>query len=60
MYNGVKAMIKRELELTPKEEIKDQEVGSHLKSPTELAGFPIFPKGTKSSLSKYLTRELYE
>jgi hypothetical protein len=60
MYNGVKAMIKREFELTPKEEIKDQEVGSHLKNPTELVGFPIFPKGTKSLLSKYLTRELYE
>jgi len=32
MYNGVKAMLKRELELAPKEEIKDQEVGRHLKS----------------------------
>jgi hypothetical protein len=43
MYNGVKAMIKRELELAPKEVIKDQQVGSHLKSPTELVGFPVFP-----------------
>ncbi len=53
-------MIKRELELAPKEEIKDQEVGSHLKTYKELVGFPIFPKGTKSLLSKYLTKEIYE
>lgn len=50
MYNGVKAMIKRELELTPKEEVKDQEVGKHLKNHSELVGFPIYPKDTKSLL----------
>ena len=53
-------MIKRELELAPKEEIKDQNVGSHLKKHTELTGFPVFPAGTKSLLSKYLTKEIYE
>jgi hypothetical protein len=59
MYNGVKAMIKRELELAPKEEAKDQEVGSFLKTHTELHGFPVFPKGTKSLLSKYLTKDVW-
>lgn len=61
MYNGVKAMLKKEIELTPKaEEIKDQEVGSHLKKVSDLIGFPIFPAGTKSLLSKYLTKDIYE
>lgn len=60
MYNGVKAMIKREIELTPKEEVKDQQVGRHLKAVSELTGFPIFPEGTKSLLKKYLTREIFE
>ena len=35
-------------------------MGSHLKSPAELVGFPVFPQGTKSLLSKYLTREVWE
>jgi protein-arginine kinase len=60
MYNGVKAMIKRELELAPQEEVKDQEVGPHLKKVEQLQGFPIFPKGTKSLLSKYLTKVVWE
>jgi hypothetical protein len=58
MYNGVKAMIKRELELQPVE--NDQLVGSSLKSYTELKGFPIYPNGTKSLLSKYLSRDIWE
>ena len=53
-------MLKREIELTPKEEIKVQEVGRHLKNVAELHGFPIFPAGTKSLLSKYLTKDIYE
>lgn len=60
MYNGVKAMIKRELELAPKEEIKDQKVGNHLKSWKELEGFPVFPEGTKSLLKKNLTKEIWD
>ena len=60
MYNGVKALLQKELELKPKKDILDQEVGSHLKTFKELKGFPIFPAGTKSLLSKYLTRELFE
>jgi hypothetical protein len=58
MYNGVKAMIHRELELTP--EAKDQKVGRHLKNSEELEGFPIFPEGTKSLLSKYLTKDIWK
>jgi hypothetical protein len=34
-------------------------VGTHLKSSDELTGFPIFPAGTKSLLSKHLTRDLF-
>jgi hypothetical protein len=33
--------------------------GSHLKKPEDLAGFPTFPPGTKSSLMKNLSRELW-
>ena len=33
--------------------------GPHLKVHTDLTGFPIFPAGTKSLLSKYLTREIW-
>jgi hypothetical protein len=71
MYNGVKAMINREKELAPKEEHKEEhkkeeaahpdlKVSAALKTPVELVGFPIFPDGTKSLLSKHLTREIWE
>jgi len=65
MYNGVKAMIHRELELAPKpaapivEEVKDVHAGSGLKTHKELTGFPIFPEGAKSLLKKNLTKEIY-
>jgi len=35
-------------------------VGDHLGNPDEIAGFPIFPPGTKSLLAKYLTREMWD
>ena len=35
------------------------EVGAHLKSPFDLQGYPEFPSGTKSLLSKYLTKEIW-
>lgn len=57
MYNGVKAMIQREKELTPPE--VDVKVGSHLKTSNELTGFPVFPEGTKSLLSKYLSKDIW-
>jgi hypothetical protein len=56
MYNGVKAMIEKEKELTPSE---DTVVGSQLHSPTDLKGFPKFPQGTKSLLSKSLTKDVW-
>lgn len=58
MYNGVKAMINKELELAPPE--ADVQAGDHLKSVEDLTGFPVFPEGTKSLLSKYLTREIWD
>ena len=60
MYNGVKAMIAREMELAPAKEPKEVQAGSHLKLPEDLTGYPIFPAGTKSLLSKYLTRDLWK
>jgi hypothetical protein len=60
MYSGVKAMIKREKELTPKEQSHDVECGSRLTKYKHLSGFPQFPPGTKSLLSKYLTKEIWE
>ena len=67
MYNGVKAMIQREQELSKghnhSEEHKHADhshVGSHMKNPEELVSFPHFPHGTKSLLSKYLTKEVWE
>jgi hypothetical protein len=38
----------------------DVKVGDHLKKPEEITGFPIFPEGTKSLLSKCLTRDVWE
>ena len=60
MYNGVKAMIKREKELMPKVEEKDVHCGSHLKAPSDITGYPVFPAGTKSLLSKFLTKEIWD
>lgn len=33
--------------------------GSHLKTPEDLTGFPTFPAGTKSSLMRNLTRDIW-
>jgi arginine kinase len=35
-------------------------VGSWMKSADEIKNFPYFPSGTKSLLSKCLTREIWE
>ncbi len=37
----------------------DVKVGSHLKEPNDLKGFPVFPEGTKSLLKKYLTKDIW-
>jgi len=34
-------------------------VGPHLSSPEDMTAFPEFPPGTKSLLSKYLTRDVW-
>ena len=60
MFLGIKQILAHELALTPPEEMKNQDVGSHLKKVEDLTGFPVFPAGTKSLLSKYLTKETYE
>jgi hypothetical protein len=43
-----------------KEETHDVEVGRHMKSSKELTGYPKFPAGTKSLLSKFLTKDIWE
>lgn len=74
MYDGVKAMIMKEKELRPaqpkvepKVETKVEPVvevpvkcGPHLKKTEDLTGFPEFPAGTKSLVSKHLTKEVWD
>ena len=70
MYNGVKAMIAREKELgggaqpaaasQPAAAEEETKVGPHLKKPEDIKGFPVFPPGTKSLLSKCMTREVWD
>jgi hypothetical protein len=57
MYNGVKAMIDKEKSLMPPEQ--DVHCSNKLASPADLTGFPVFPEGTKSLLSKYLSKEVW-
>jgi len=65
MYDGVKAMIKREMELRggakPAAAAAPGNVkaGPHLKKPEDITGFVEFPAGTKSLLCKFLTPETY-
>jgi arginine kinase len=66
MYNGVKAMIESEKKLqkaaAPAGGDKKEEeckAGTHLKKPEDITGFPVFPEGTKSLLSKCLTRDVW-
>jgi arginine kinase len=35
-------------------------MGSHLRTPEDITGFPYFPSGTKSLLQKCLTRDVWE
>lgn len=58
MYNGVKAMIHKELELTPHSE-RPFLVGPHLNSHEDLKGILVFPQGTKSLLQKHLTVDMW-
>ena len=71
MYDGVKAMIAEEKKLAdanapkagaeaPKTQSKEVEAGSHLKKIEDITGFVKFPAGTKSLLSKYMTKEVFD
>ena len=35
-------------------------MGSHLADPAEITAMPMFPSGTKSLLSKVLTRDVWD
>jgi hypothetical protein len=59
MYDGVKAMINAEIELGKPVIIVNVKAGPHLKNPEDITGFVEFPAGTKSLLSKYLTKDVY-
>ena len=41
------------------QEEQDVQAGPHLRQPEDLTGFPIFPAGTTSLLSKNLTRDIW-
>jgi creatine kinase/arginine kinase len=60
MYDGVKAMIAREKELAGPGVAPDIQAGPHLKKPEDLTGYPVFPAGTTSLLSKNLTRGVWD
>jgi len=67
MYNGVKAMIEAEKALSKAAggESSDQKsdaackAGTHLKKPEDITGFPEFPAGTKSSLCRFMSKDVY-
>jgi len=67
MYDGVKAMIAKEMELRGPSTVAPAaaptsgmvQAGPHLKDISQLTGPVEFPKGTKSLLSKYLTPEIF-
>lgn len=61
MYNGVKAMIEADKTLRPKQkDAPETKCGPHLKHIDDIKGFPVFPAGTKSALSKNLTKEVWD
>jgi hypothetical protein len=57
MYDGVKAMIEAEKALRPA--VADCNCGPHIRKPEDITGFPVFPPGTHSLLSKHLTRDVW-
>jgi hypothetical protein len=65
MYDGVKAMIEAEKALgggAPAASSGPEPIqaGPHLTMITHLNYMPVFPEGTKSLLSKYCTKEIFE
>jgi len=69
MYDGVKAMIKKEKELMlgigaqevekPKKVGPNVKAGAHLKKPEDITGMVEFPDGTKSSLCRFMTKDVF-
>jgi hypothetical protein len=67
MYNGVKAMIAAEKALggggsAPAASAAagaNVECGPHLVKPEQITGPPVWPAGTKSLVSKYVTPALF-
>ena len=70
MYDGVKAMISAEKELEEKAGIKPAaaataaaapkvKAGPHLKSIADMTGMVEFPEGTKSSVARFMTEEVW-
>ena len=54
-------MIEAEKALRPRPKTPEPtQCGPHLKHEDDISGFPVFPAGTKSLLSKHLTREVWE
>jgi creatine kinase/arginine kinase len=63
MYNGVKAMIDAENALAkasaPKP-VVPVKAGTHLVKPEDITGMVEFPAGTKSSLCRFMTKDIYD
>jgi hypothetical protein len=67
MYNGVKAMIAAEKALgggpsaapTTAKGGEPVTCGPHLVKPEQITGPPVWPAGTKSLVSKYVTPEMF-
>jgi hypothetical protein len=65
MYDGVKAMIAAEKKLggggVAPAAVSSEPVqcGAHLKTPDQITGVPVWPTGTKSLVSKYVTPERF-
>ena len=66
MYDGVKAMITAEKELEAKSGVKPAaaagpsvKAGPHLKSIADMTGMVEFPPGTKSSVARFMTEEVF-
>ena len=68
MYNGVKAMIEAEKELAAAANGGAQapaaggvlKAGTDLKTPEDIVSLPEFPADCKSSVSRFLTKEVFE
>eukprot|EP00352_Strombidinopsis_acuminata_P001515 CAMPEP_0176401078 /NCGR_PEP_ID=MMETSP0126-20121128/48134_1 /TAXON_ID=141414 ORGANISM="Strombidinopsis acuminatum, Strain SPMC142" /NCGR_SAMPLE_ID=MMETSP0126 /ASSEMBLY_ACC=CAM_ASM_000229 /LENGTH=185 /DNA_ID=CAMNT_0017777767 /DNA_START=314 /DNA_END=873 /DNA_ORIENTATION=+ len=61
-YQEPAPIVTKKVTQMQKKQMEDKsvvKVGNHLKTYQELRGMPQFPPGTKSMLSKYLTRDIW-